>query len=253
VMLASVSLNLQVHDTMFVVAHLHYVLIGGAVFPLFGAFHYWYPKWTGRMMSERLGHVSFWLLFVGFNLTFFPLHRVGLAGMPRRVYTYLPETGWGFLNHLASSGAALMFLGVLALLINLIRSLRLGEVAGSDPWGANTLEWSTPSPPPLHGWVHPPAVRSRDPLWDRSGDAPAVTGLSSDKREVLVTTTLDAVPDHRYVMTGDSITPILTAAFVAYAWIGGMFHPVNLPIAAGLVTLALYKWFWESGERKPAA
>jgi cytochrome c oxidase subunit I+III len=113
VMLASVPLNLQIHDTFFVVAHLHYVLIGGSVFPLFGAFYYWFPKWTGRMLSERAGRWNFGLMFVGFNLVFFPMHQLGLKGMPRRVYTYLPETGWGTLNLIASIGAFILGLGVL--------------------------------------------------------------------------------------------------------------------------------------------
>jgi cytochrome c oxidase subunit I+III len=148
VMLASVPLDLQVHDTFFVVAHLHYVLIGGALFPLFGAFYYWFPKWTGRLLSERVGWWNFGLLFLGFNLTFFPMHQLGLEGMPRRIYTYLPESGWGDLNLLATAGGVVLGLGVVTFLVNAAMSLRSGPIAGADPWEGETLEWSIPSPPP---------------------------------------------------------------------------------------------------------
>ena len=123
VMVASVPFDQQVHDTYFIVAHFHYVLIGGAVFPLFGAFYYWFPKMTGRMLSERLGRWNFWLFFIGMNVTFFPMHQLGLEGMPRRVYTYLPETGWGDLNLLATIGAATIAASMLIFVINVIRSL----------------------------------------------------------------------------------------------------------------------------------
>src|SRR3954452_19964205 len=126
VMLASVSIDTQVHDTFFVVAHLHYVLIGGAIFPLFGAFYYWYPKWTGRLLGERLGWWNLGLLFAGFHLTFFPMHLLGLQGMTRRVYSYAPETGWGRLNLLATVGAFTLGLGVLMFLFNAVRSRRRG-------------------------------------------------------------------------------------------------------------------------------
>src|SRR3954463_8161640 len=134
VMLGSVSIDLQVHDTFFVVAHFHYVLIGGAVFPLFGAFYYWYPKWTGRMLNTAAGWVNFVLLFVGFNLTFFPMHTLGIRGMSRRVYTYAPETGWGNLNLLATVGAFTMGLGVLVFILNVLWSRRNGRPAGDNPW-----------------------------------------------------------------------------------------------------------------------
>ena len=130
VMLASVPLDLQLHDTFFVVAHFHYVLIGGAVFPLFGAIYYWFPKMTGRMLNETAGIVNFVLLFVGFNLVFFPMHILGLDGMPRRVYTYVAETGWGDLNMLATIGAFTMGIGALIFVINVLYSLRCGPVAG---------------------------------------------------------------------------------------------------------------------------
>src|SRR3954452_12712838 len=147
VMLAAVPLNLQAHDTFFVVAHFHYVLIGGAVFPLFGGIYYWFPKMTGRMLSERLGKWNFWILFVGFNLTFFPMHLLGLRGMTRRVYTYQAELGWGNLNMLATIGAFIIAVSVLLFLVNVVVSLRNGEVAGDNPWNAGTLEWATSSPP----------------------------------------------------------------------------------------------------------
>ncbi|HZI75848.1 MAG TPA: cytochrome c oxidase subunit I, partial [Gemmatimonadales bacterium] len=156
VMLASVPFDQQVHDTFFVVAHFHYVLIGGAVFPLFGAFYYWFPKITGRMLSERLGRWNFWLFFSGMNLTFFPMHQLGLEGMPRRVYTYLPETGWGDLNLLASIGAVIIAISMLIFVINVAASLRNGVLAGDDPWGGETLEWATSSPPRHYNFTHIP-------------------------------------------------------------------------------------------------
>src|ERR1700710_1334639 len=134
IMLASVPIDLQVHDTFFVVAHFHYVLIGGAVFPLFGALHYWFPKWTGRLLHEGLARATFWLFFAGFNLTFFPMHILGLQGMPRRVYTYSAASGWDSLNLMASLGAIFMAAGGLAFVFNVLRSRRQGATAGDNPW-----------------------------------------------------------------------------------------------------------------------
>ena len=124
VMTASVPLDWQIHDTFFIVAHLHYVLIGGSVFPLLGSIHYWWPNWTGRMLSETLGKAAFWLVLAGFNLTFFPMHILGLHGMPRRIYTYDVQSGWEPLNLLATVGACLLALGLLVFLMNIIASLR---------------------------------------------------------------------------------------------------------------------------------
>jgi cytochrome c oxidase subunit 1 len=251
VMLASVSLDLQVHDTHFVVAHLHYVLIGGSVFPLIGAFYYWFPKWTGRLMDERLGKLNFWLMFVGFNLIFYPLHHLGLRGMTRRVYTYQAATGWGPLNMLATIAAYVFALGTLVLLINIFVSRRRGRIAGPNPWGAGTLEWATPSPVPSYNFAYPPTVQGAYPVWQNRPDAPVVTGLDESRREVLCTTVLDAAPDHRYSMHGDSIWPLVTALAVSLTLIGGMFHPVVAVIALAPLTIALFAWFWESGSQKP--
>jgi cytochrome c oxidase subunit I+III len=249
VMLASVSVDLQAHDTMFVVAHLHYVLIGGAVFPLIGAFYYWFPKWTGRMYSERLGKLSFWLLFVGFNITFFPLHYLGFKGMTRRVYTYLPETGWGPLNLLATAGAFTLGLGVLVVVVNLLWSRRRGEAAGPNPWGAGTLEWDTASPPPRYGFQHIPTVHGREPIWENPPDAPVVTGLSATKRELLCVSVLDAKMDHRYTIHGDAISPLITAAGVSIVFIAGaIFHPKWTILGAVVMFVALAGWFWNSSD-----
>ncbi len=160
VMIASVPFDRQVHDTFFIVAHLHYVLIGGALFPLFGALHYWWPKLTGRLLDERLGRWQFWLFFIGVNVTFFPMHLLGLHGMPRRVYTYLAGTGWGGLNLLASIGAVTIAASVVVFLVAMWQSRRASAVAGSNPWDADSLEWATRSPPP-YNFALVPVVTSR--------------------------------------------------------------------------------------------
>jgi cytochrome c oxidase subunit I+III len=244
VMLASVPLDLQVHDTYFVVAHLHYVLIGGAVFPLFGAFYYWFPKMTGRMLSERAGRWNFWLMFVGFNLVFFPMHQLGLKGMTRRIYTYLPETGWGNLNFAASVGAGILAVGVLVFLINAMRSLRAGAVAGDNPWHADGLEWATASPPPDYNFLYLPTVQGRYALWEQPEDAPVVVGLKTDCREVLVTTVLDAEPGHRYQLPGPSLWPLMLALSTAVAFSIGIFTPKAFAVGAALAFAAFMGWFF---------
>jgi hypothetical protein len=243
-MIASVPLDLQVHDTFFIVAHLHYVLIGGAVFPLLGGIAFWFPKITGRLLSERMGKLSFWLLFVGFNLTFFPMHLLGLAGMPRRVYTYPASMGWGPLNAVASIGAAIIAISLVIYLVNVVISLRSGVPAGNNPWNASELEWATTSPPPPYNFHPSPTVGSRDPLWHPELAPPAVIGLAFDKREVLVTYLLDAEPDHKYPMPGPSIWPLLAAVATTILFIWSIFSPWGVVWGAIPLFITLVAWFW---------
>ena len=166
IILACAPVDLQVTDTYFVVGHFHWVLIGGTVFGIFSAIHYWYPKATGRMLSERLAKWQFWLLFLGFILTFAPMHVAGILGMPRRIYTYGPGRGWELWNQLATLGALLQAPSYLIFAYNIVTSLWKGKVAGDDPWDAWTLEWATTSPPPAYNFAVVPTVKSRRPLWD---------------------------------------------------------------------------------------
>ena len=157
--------DFQQQDTYYIVAHIHYVLFGGSIFGILAGIYYWFPKLTGRMLGEGMGKLNFWFTFVGMNLTFFPMHFVGMNGMPRRIYTYGEEFGWGLLNMLSSLGYIVLFIGMLLFVINLIQSLRNGRAAGHDPWDAPTLEWSISSPPPIYNFAEIPRVEGRDPYW----------------------------------------------------------------------------------------
>jgi heme/copper-type cytochrome/quinol oxidase subunit 1 len=201
---AAIPFDQQLTDTYYVVAHFHYVIFGAAVFPLIGGMYYWFPKVTGRMYYERWGQASFWLTFAGMNLTFFPMHIVGLLGMPRREYTYSGGMGWTGLNLIETIGAYLLAAGLLAVVVNLAVSLFRGEVAGNDPFGGETLEWSTTSPPPAYNYAVIPTVTSAYPMWDREDrdldrqklargemvlerghETPASTAVDADWDEVL--------------------------------------------------------------------
>ena len=262
-MTGSVPVDFQLTDTYFVVAHLHYVLIGINVFPVIGAIYFWFPKMTGKMMDERLGRWNFWTLFAGFNIAFFPMHITGLLGMPRRVYTYADGMGWNTLNLVTTVGTFVFAAGVFLLLVNVIRSLVRGRQAGSNPWDAPTLEWSTPSPPPPYNFAVIPKVESRHPLWeDRLRESEARThvhtGLVLDRgRESLGTDPLDADPDIILKMPEDSYAPVLLAlaltvifsALVGHIW----WLAVLAIIASGAVMIG---WLWPEralGETAEAA
>jgi len=163
---AIVPTDWQTTDSYYVVAHMHYVLFGGTFFAVMAGTYYWFPKGTGRMLSEKLGKWHFWLMFIGFNMTFFIQHLLGLMGMPRRVYSYDDQPNWSFFNLISTVGAFILALSVLILFINVFVSLRNGKPAGNDPWDAYTLEWATTSPPPVENFDRLPPIKGRRPLWD---------------------------------------------------------------------------------------
>jgi cytochrome c oxidase subunit 1 len=244
VIIAAVPLDLQLHDTYFIVAHFHYVLIGGSVFPLLGAITYWYPKFTGRMMSEALGKVSFWTVFLGFQLAFFPMHIAGLLGMPRRVYTYPAGMGLELPNMLSSIGSAVVAVGVLLFVVNMVKSFAVGAEAGPNPWDAPGLEWAAASPPAWYNFAHIPAVESRTPLWDAEDRFGVVHGLRVDDRELLLTTVISAAPDLREPSACPSIWPFIAAVATAITFIASVFSPWAVAFGAVPVAIALIAWFW---------
>ena len=254
VIIAAVPLDLQLHDTYFIVAHFHYVLIGGAVFPLLGAITYWYPKATGRMMSETLGKVSFWMIFLGFQLAFFPMHIAGINGMPRRVYSYPAGMGLELPNLLSSIGSMVVAVAVLLFVINMVVSLRGGLKAAPNPWGAPSLEWATSCPPPKYNFPHIPVVDSRTPLWDAGEKMSVVHGLRVEERELLLTTVMHAKPDLREPSAEPSIWPFIATLATTVMFVSSIFSPWAVVIGAMPVIIALTAWFWPKSpapEREP--
>jgi cytochrome c oxidase subunit 1 len=239
-----------VHDTFFVVAHLHYVLIGGAVFPLIGGFYYWFPKAYGRMLNESLGRWNFWLAMIGFNLAFFPMHILGLMGMPRRVYTYQAEMGWGPLNLLSTIGAFIFAASFVVLLVNIITSLRRGEQVGNNPWDAGTLEWATASPPVPQNFSRIPVVTDVEPLWDNPETLPAVEGMRVDRREVLVSTLVEAEPEVRETSPLPSIWPFAAAMVTSVTLLGSVYTAQAIAWGAVPIAIVFTGWFWPKGHKE---
>jgi len=236
IMHASPPIDLQQTDSYFVVAHFHYVLFGGTFFALVAGLYYWWPKITGRLLDERLGKLNFWLTVIGFNATFFPMHILGAEGMPRRVYRYAPAMGWDSLNFLATIGAFILGLAVLVLVINMIKSLRSGEFAGSDPWDGRTLEWTIPSPPPEYNFARIPIVHGRDPFWlqkyGRGLEPEQIrTGAVDPGGPVL-----EAGPPQTVHVPPPSIFPLVLAAGVLVMGIGMMVW-VRIVIVGAVATL----------------
>jgi cytochrome c oxidase subunit I+III len=253
VMIAVAPFDWQVHDTYFIVAHFHYVLIGGALFPIFAALYFWFPKLTGRMLGERLGRWHFWSAMIGFNVAFFPQHILGLEGMPRRVYTFLPDRGWDFGNLLSTAGAFLFAGSFLVFLVNVLISWRRGATAGPDPWRSGTLEWATDSPVPPHNFDVFPKVNSADPLWEdvhplEAGRRDPRTALSIPRdlrREALVTSALDAVPQGVVWLPVSSLWPLGSALGIGVLLVGVLISVYVLVVAGLLVVAAtVVIWLW---------
>jgi cytochrome c oxidase subunit I+III len=244
VMTASAALDLQLTDTYFVVAHFHYVLVGGALFPLFGAFCYWYPKATGRLMSERWGKVALVAIVGGFNLGFFPMHLLGLMGMPRRVYTYPPGMGWDTLNQVATAGSVIAVLGGLVFVANAVLSYWRGAPSGGNPWRGSTLEWATASPAPPWNIAYTPVVHGLTPMWDEARPLQVMEGLANDHREVLITSITDAAPLYRQKSASPSVWALVASLAVTVMFIASIFTPWAVPVGTALIGVTLTGWFW---------
>jgi cytochrome c oxidase subunit I+III len=260
VMVASPAFDWQVHDTYFVVAHFHYVLVGGVLLPIFAGLYHWIPKLTGRMLNETLGKINFWLVFIGTNVTFFPMHQLGFDGMPRRVYTYLPGLGLGDLNLLATLGTVGVGIGIIVFLVNVALHFKSGPLAGENPWRAGTLEWTTASPPEQYNFATIPIVRSRYPLWEqrdldpgREQEIPGWRELSDsdgDRRETYVTTVLEGIPDATARLPAPSLLPLwlafaVMAIFVAFLPLVGFDVELWLiPIGLIATYILIVAWVW---------
>ena len=250
---ASPPADAQQQDTYYIVAHLHYVLFGGSIFGLFAGIYYWFPKVTGRLMNEGLGKLNFWLLFIGMNLTFAPMHWLGLDGMPRRINTYDSSMGWDFWNLFATVGSWVIALGMLVFIWNFFASLRRGEKdTTGDPWDGRTLEWSIPSPPPAYNFAEIPTVQSRDPFWDRKytegpdgRPVPIPAGAAANGGH--------AGDGHGIHLPGLSYFPLATALGMVVAAFGVLIHPVVIAGGTLVMLFGIYGWAFEPADPEPGS
>lgn len=228
---AAAAADAQQHDSYFVVAHFHYVMIGGSLFALLAGITYWFPKITGRMTSEARGRKIFWLFFAGFNMTFFPMHFLGLDGMPRRIYTYSADMGWQFWNLTSSIGALILATSLLLFLIELGRALRSGVPADHDPWDARTLEWHTASPPPVYNFQRLPAVSSLDAFWEAKWGAPTLSDMPA--------------PEEGIHLPQPSYFPALCSLGLLLGAYGLLYSLALAMIGLALAIFSIYGWAFE--------
>jgi cytochrome c oxidase subunit I+III len=251
VMIAIAPFNWQVHDTYFIVAHLHYVLIGGSVMPLFAGLYYYWPLITGKKLSDRLGRIAFWMMFIGFNVAFFPMHISGLMGMPRRVYTYPDELGIGMLNLVSTIGAFVLAAGIAVVVIDLLLSPRRRK-AERNPWQAGTLEWLALPSGENWGVRTVPLIESRYPIWDQPGFVRAVDegrfflpDAEEGKRELMISSVLDAHPMQVMRIGGPTVKPILAAVTLGSVFIFTTYHMYGAALVAAVAALcAILWWLW---------
>jgi cytochrome c oxidase subunit 1 len=239
----------QQQDTYYIVAHFHQVLFGGAIFGLFSGIYYWAPKFTGRLLNEKLGQLNFWLMFIGFNLTFQPMMILGLLGMPRRIATYGDEGGWGFWNGIATGGAFMIALGILVFIINFIWSAKNGEEAGDDPWDARTLEWSIPSPPPHYNFAKIPRVHGVDAFWhekyveDADGrPVPVPAGGAVDTHHG------GHDEGHDIHMPAPSFMPLIAAMGLPLVALGLLYFYPLIAVGGIIGLVGLYGWVFEPAD-----
>lgn len=259
VMFAVTPFDQQTTDSYFVVAHFHYVLFGGAVFPVMAGIYYWFGKFTGRMLSDRLGRWSFWITFVGMNVLFFPMHILGLLGMPRRVYTYISGLGWDRLNLTETIGSYILAVGLAITLFNCLRAVRVGPKAPDNPWGGDTLEWATASPPEEYNFPVIPTVHSLHPMWDeKTLDSmvahrhdPART--LAEGKEALRTSDLDGVYEHPLPLPEESKLPVLTGAGLLAITCSLVLGQALVAAGfAGVTAILLAVWYWPRPLDEPA-
>jgi len=261
VMLALVPFNWQVHDTHFVVAHMHYVLVGGMLFPVMAGLYYWLPHVSGRLPSDNLGRWGFWLFFIGFNATFLLMHVTGLLGMPRRAYTYEAGLGWDWLNLLSSVGGFVMAAGVAMIIVDIVMHFRFGQQSKRNPWQADTLEWAMPTPPNSYNFASLPDIHSRNPLWDQpqlltSIDAGehALAEIHHERRETFGSDAVTGKISHIIHLPNNSWLPLYASLTLAVVCISLLLRIYPLALAGTVATfLVLLRWGWVNGAHPGAA